>query len=649
MIAASLASCQAGSDGFKPSPTFPPLPVDIPVSGQTTPQADTPFPTLQPDPTRTPLATLAANAILPAAVDRLEELSHIGKGAILSLAVSPDGKWIAFATRRGIELYDARSYQAVRAISVAGGIYKITFLNDSQTLAAADWKARVTLYRVQDGSVVKIFDGGEIGQPLSLVAFADGKTLSLGTNGELNLLWDLETGKLTRWYTSGASAMAASPDGQFLATSNFSGSIFMWLAADGSSPGRLWRDSNVECLRFSPDSLLLAAGYGDNVVVLWDVIDGKRAFTLTGHSERVVAAAFSPDSKLLATGSWDGTVRLWDAGTGQELHLLDGKAGRIQQVSFSQDGKTLLSLAQDGLVRAWNVADGSLARRIDDFAPLGRAAFSPDGKTLATGAEDGTWRLWQVSDSSLLRSTAAHPGGISAVHFSPDGQFLATGGLDNAVRLWRTADGSLVKEMKDNEGVINSLAFSPDGKWLAASTNSATVRLWSMEESGTETSLETGGDTVLKLAFDPDGEGLWVASMDGSLKKWKLSDGSLMATFLSSGSFVSSLALTTDGQWLAAGGEGPVIYLWELGGSTLFHMIDGVKSVGVSALAYSQDGQLVFASFWDRALRVYSASDRSLLKKWDFDYNVRDLAVSPDGSLLALSMDDGTIRLWGIR
>ncbi len=647
-LAASLAGCQAGSEAFKPSPTFPDLTQNAPKVEPTAPAAGTPVPTLQPAPSQTPYLNLAQNAIDPSSLGRLEEVSHFGKGALLGLAVSPDGRLIAFATRRGVELYDAHSYQPLRSFSVAGGAFKVTFLNDSQTVAAADWNARITLFHVQDGSVSKVLDGGEIGQPLSLVPFADGKTLSLGTNGELNLLWDLDTGKLNRWYTSGASAMAGSPDGQYLATSNFSGSIFMWLTADGSSPGRLWRDSNVECLQFSPDSQLLAAGYGDNVAVLWKVIDGKRAFTLTGNSERVSAVAFSPDSKILASGSWDGTVRLWDTGTGQEIRSLDGKGGRIQQISFNRDGRSLLSLSSDGLVRVWNAADGSLARQMDDFAPLGRAVFSPDGKTLASGAEDGVWRLWKVAGGSLLQAVAAHPGGISALRFSPDGQLLATGGLDNAVRLWRTSDGSLVKEMNDNDGVINSLDFSTDGKILAASTNSASVHLWSLVDTS-EASLDTGGETVLKVAFDPGSEGLWVAAMDGSLKEWKVSDGSLIATFLSNGPFVSSLALTADGQWLAAGGEGPLIYLWQLGGSTLFHMIDGLKTVGVSSLAYSADGQLVFASFWDKALRVYSAADRSLLKTWNFDYNVRDLAISPDGSLLALSLDDGTIRLWGVK
>ena len=66
-------------------------------------------------------------------------------------------------------------------------------------------------------------------------------------------------------------------------------------------------------------------------------------------------------------------------------------------------------------------------------------------------------------------------------------------------------------------------------------------------------------------------------------------------------------------------------------------------------MAYSPDGSLLFASFWDKTLRIYSAQNSSLLKELNFDYNVRDLDVSPDGSRLAISLDDGTVRLWGIK
>lgn len=656
LLAILLSGCGAAAGSFKPSPTFPELTYTTSLSQATQPEPGTPIPPAasqsvpgktQPSPTPFPLSE---DAITPAVVGQLAEQFRWGEGIPLSLAGSPDGSLLAFATHGGVEIYDARTFKKIRSIAAAGGFLKITFLKDSQTLAVADWNSRVTLFRVQDGSAIKTLDNGDIGQPLSLVPFAGGRILSLGTTSNLTVLWDLETGKLDRrWITSGASAMTASPDGQYLVSSNFEGSIYLWVAENGHGLGKLWRDSNLECLEFAPDSLTLAACYGDNVVVLWDVLNGKRIFTLLGHTDRAVTAAFSPDGKLLATAGWDQSVRLWDTGSGAEKRVLDGQSGRVRQVIFSSDGKSLIGLFEDGLVRAWSVTTGAVTRETDDFAPLGRAVFSPDGASLATGAEDGTWRLWREADGSLLRSVPAHAGGISALSFSPDGQYLATGGLDKAVRIWRTADGSLVRELKDNEGWINSLDFSPDGGTLAASASGAAIQLWSMNGSFEETHFDTGGETVLKIAFDPDGVGLWTAAMDGSLKKWRYADGALLGTYLDSGPFISSLAFPAAGDWLAAGGDGQRISEWQLSDSGLFRMIDAGKKLGVSSLAYSPDGRLLFASFWDKTLRVYLAQDSSLLKEWKFDYNVRDLDVSPDGSRLAISLDDGTVRLWGIK
>ncbi len=597
---------------------------------------------------KTPLAT---EKITAANLARLRQVSSWGRGTIQSLAVSKDGGLAAFVTRQGIALYDTVTFRETGYIEIEGGFPKIAFSPDGQTLAAADNNSHISLFRVKDGAILRVIDPGEVGQPLALSFFPDGTTLYLGTSLELAALWDTLTGKLVhRWITSGGSAMAASPDGYYLVSANYEGNLYIFTANDGKSLGRLWRDSNPECAQFGPDSQVLAACYGDHAIGLWNVMDGKALFTLDGHTDRVAATAFSPDGKLLASASWDKTLKLWDTTRGEEIASLEGHTGRVLQVAFANRGRSLISASEDGTVRVWSIPDGRLLKTIDDFIPLGRALFSPDGRTVATGVEDGAWRIWNSSDGSLVRSAAAHPGGISALAFAPDSSTLVTGGIDQAVRAWRVADGTLLWERTANDSWINSLDISPDGRLAASSmSGSASVQVLSLADGTSVQKINTGGDAVLKVRFDPRGGSLWSAAMDGSLKQWRVDDGSLLATLKDSGPFLSSLAFTPDGQWLAAGGDDRRIDLWKLDGSRLHRIFDGIKDGGVSGLAFAPEGELLFATYWDKSLRIYTVPDGGELRRIDFPFTVRDLSVSPNGALLALSLEDGTVRIWGVK
>jgi len=70
---------------------------------------------------------------------------------------------------------------------------------------------------------------------------------------------------------------------------------------------------------FSPDGKWLATRSFDGTVKLWDAGAGQELLTLKGHSDVVHSVAFSPDGKRLASGSADRTVKLWDAATEKEV------------------------------------------------------------------------------------------------------------------------------------------------------------------------------------------------------------------------------------------------------------------------------------------------------------------------------------------
>jgi hypothetical protein len=163
----------------------------------------------------------------------------------------------------------------------------------------------------------------------------------------------------------------------------------------------------IRSLAFSPDGKILAAGYEDNTVILWNIESGQPiGEPLMGHAFAVWSLAFSPDSKILASGSLDTSVVLWDVKTRKPIgaplrrHTLD-----VLSIAFSPDGKTLASGSEDNSIILWDVETGQamgqpLRGHTDSVWSV---AFSPDGKRLASGGYDTYIVLWDVDPESLIQ------------------------------------------------------------------------------------------------------------------------------------------------------------------------------------------------------------------------------------------------------
>jgi len=160
----------------------------------------------------------------------------------------------------------------------------------------------------------------------------------------------------------------------------------------------LSRSSGVTAVAFSPDGTVLASGYADGAVRLWDVatgqVHGPVLLAGSGAAGAVNAVAFSPDGTLLAGGYGDGMVRLWNPATGQPSgsSLLAGSA--VNAVAFSPDGTLLASADANGAVQVWNPATGQPSgSSLQAGSAVNAVAFSRDG-TLASGGADGVVLLW---------------------------------------------------------------------------------------------------------------------------------------------------------------------------------------------------------------------------------------------------------------
>jgi WD40 repeat protein len=189
----------------------------------------------------------------------------------------------------------------------------------------------------------------EVG-PATSAAFApDRKTLAASYPAEgIVRLWDLsakEPKERDSMKVMGTAIdnLAFSADGRKLAGC-YSSTIYLWdLSGPQPKMHRLpVSGATVGSLVFSMDGKVLASGFRDGRVQLWDVGEAlpQAGVTLQGHDEQITGLAFSPNGARLASAEGPGRVVVWDMVTRkkvQEWHIAVG----VLSLTFAGDSRHL--------------------------------------------------------------------------------------------------------------------------------------------------------------------------------------------------------------------------------------------------------------------------------------------------------------------
>lgn len=445
-------------------------------------------------------------------------------------------------------------------------------------------------------------------------------------------------------------AVAFSPTDELIATGFSNGLVCLWDAVTGKALRLLdGHKDSVGGVAFSPDGSTLASCSEDATVILWSVAQGKRLRLLEGHSSSVKSVAFSPDGSTLASASADATIILWNAIQGERLHLLERHTSPVKSVAFSPDGTILASASDDKTIALWSVSRGEWLHLFQGHTSSVRSvAFSPDGATLASASDDLTIALWSVAHRERLGTLVGHKGHIWSLAFSPSGTTLASASTDETVILWTLTPGGGLRVLMGHKATVRSVSFSPDGTTLASASADRTIALWNVAR-GERSRILTGHNASLRgVAFSPDGTTLASASDDRTIALWRVASRERLHLLIEHKGAVRGIAFGADGTILASASEDGNVALWNVAQGERMHLLKGHTSP-VRCVAFSPDGATLASGSADATVSLWSVAQGEHLRRMVWHRAcVRSVAFSPDGATLASASDDRSIALWSI-
>ncbi|KAF2534996.1 hypothetical protein F2Q68_00018872 [Brassica cretica] len=203
--------------------------------------------------------------------------------------------------------------------------------------------------------------------------------------------------------------------------------------------------NGLNCASISHDGSLVAGGFSDSSIKVWDMAkigqagsgalqdesdtndqnvgpNGRRNYTLLlGHSGPVYSATFSPPGDFVLSSSADTTIRLWSTQLNANLVCYKGHNYPVWDVQFSPFGHYFASCSHDRTARIWSMDRVQplriMAGHLSDVDVRQRdkqeiiffhhsvredSRYSGEGSLLASGSADCTVKLWDVTSSTKL-------------------------------------------------------------------------------------------------------------------------------------------------------------------------------------------------------------------------------------------------------
>jgi WD40 repeat protein len=352
---------------------------------------------------------------------RPDEHVRAKKLVVDEFLLSPQGRYIAVATGRGLALYRAAALHLEWFAPTWHGVDDIAWSPDETMIATSDASGCIFLWDAATGAGVQQLcahshDKISVDWSARPDRLASGAGSHDSRSGEV-LFWDTNSKTpihVLRGVFSSQNDVEWSPEGTMVATWSIHSDVIDLRDVETFEIVRkLQMPENVMNVYWSPDGAMLAvpSSFYKDELVIWDAATGDRVIVLPCDASSLgdEGVAWSSDSENIAAVVFietrsdfkeDKTVMLWNARTGEKLREVAGHA-----FCFSPDNGALVVAVADETLIVWDIQSGDRLRRLTGLPKRAESiAWSRDGAVII--AAGGGWiTAWNADTGELIRST----------------------------------------------------------------------------------------------------------------------------------------------------------------------------------------------------------------------------------------------------
>ncbi|MEN6610362.1 MAG: WD40 repeat domain-containing protein [Methanoregulaceae archaeon] len=279
---------------------------------------------------------------------------------------------------------------------------------------------------------------------------------------------------------------------------------------------------------------------------------------------------------------------------------------------------------------------------------VNRVAITEEG-ILVTSSYTGTLRWWQLPFGEYLAEDTGHQSPVVTIYTTANAASTVSAGYDGNLH-FHDGRGSLIRTLSGEGTPVTACAVSREGSRIATAASQGEITVWNIPSGTRRTITAPLSSPVIRLAFSLTGEYLAAGSEDGTIRVLKEGTDDQCILIPGEGHAVRFLGFVQTGQNIclisSSGGRGIPLRLLPEGSISGVAVLPG----NVRCIAVSPRGDLLAAAGKDKIIHLFAipgGNSRGTLSAFRGSFTT--LEFTKDGNTLVSGNSDGSVHSWDMR
>eukprot|EP00795_Rhopilema_esculentum_P000788 gene788-10517_t len=421
---------------------------------------------------------------------------------------------------------------------------------------------------------------------------------------------------------------------------------------------------------------------------LWNVKTGKLVYEFNGWSEPIVVLEQAPAIDVAAVGLESGKIVLHNLKYDETLMSFMQEFGPVTSISFRTDNVPLMATGStSGHVALWDLEKRKVHSCLRDChsGSVTGMKFLQNQPLMITSGQDNSLKLWIFDNSDgsgrLLKSRTGHSKPPTSVRFyGSSGHIILSAALDRSLRYMSTirdeqscefSQGSLIKISKNLGLRVEDLKLPPitdvdsdptrSSDWdnvVTCHSGSSVVRTWRLQNRcigknslGKELKKLHGSIAVV-ARISSCGNFVIVGYSTGFIEKFNLQSGIHRGSFIEANNkahIKSVKGVVTDSANLlvVSGSSDKTIKYWDFKSHKFISSQE--LEFPIRQLVLHRDSSLMAVALDDFTVKIIDIDTKRMVRNFvGHQHSITDIAFSPDARWLITAAMDTSIRLWDL-